>query len=531
MKTPPQTEARNERGARSNRKDRRIRRLRKIRKLRKLRIARIRGLSRIGGRSRLSARLAPLGEFIEECDERNGAGKFGEDAVRGIGISKEVIETKADMVGVSIKPYKLFKPGEFCFVTVTSRNGGKISLACNEESETFIVSSSYIVFRILSPDLLPAYLSILFHRPEFDRYARFHSWGSARETFSFADMCRVRIPVPPMEEQKKAVAAWRGLREMKAQNEALAREAEAAALAALGCGFSGGSPAFAGYPGSAADAAYPGTSGKGRASARSGTSGTSGISGSSGIAGTSGISGGSARFAPLGEFIEQRTERNSDLRFSASLIEGVNNSGEFCQTKADTAGIDMKPYKAVRQGDFAYNPSRINLGSLAYRTASEICIVSHLYVVFHVKDSKKDKLLPGYLETFFRRKEFGRLVEYENYGSQRPEFGFRQICRVRIPVPPMEEQRRIAALHECAREARKIAAEAEALSRALCPALAKAGKSGGSGNSGSPAFAGYLGSAADAAYPGTSGKGRTSARSGTSESSGTSGTSGKELAR
>jgi type I restriction enzyme S subunit len=163
-----------------------------------------------------------LGEFIEECTERNEDGQYGVDSVRGISITKSVIETKADMTGVSLKPYKLFKPNEFCFVTVTSRNGGKISLACNECNETFIVSSSYEVFRITSKLLDPEYLSLIIRRSEFDRYARFHSWGSARETFSFEDMCRVEIPVPGIEEQRKVVEVWQRLRKMKEDNEKLA---------------------------------------------------------------------------------------------------------------------------------------------------------------------------------------------------------------------------------------------------------------------------------------------------------------------
>ena len=151
-----------------------------------------------------------IGEFIEQCDERNSDGTYDVNAVRGISIDKKVIPTKANMDGVSLTPYKLFKPKEFCFVTITSRNGGKISLACNEDQETHIVSSSYEVFRIKDHGQLdPGYLSMLFRRAEFDRYARFNSWGSAREAFSFADMHRVKIPLPPIEVQRAIVEVFR----------------------------------------------------------------------------------------------------------------------------------------------------------------------------------------------------------------------------------------------------------------------------------------------------------------------------------
>lgn len=170
------------------------------------------------------------------------------------------------------------------------------------------------------------------------------------------------------------------------------------------------------------------------------------------------------RWVRLGDYIEPRIERNSDLRHGPELIEGVDSSGTFCKTKADTTGIDMKPYKVVRKGDFAYNPSRINLGSLALRESYKFCIVSHLYVVFHVRQECEGALLPEYLLVFFRRKEFYRLVEYLNYGSQRPEFGYRQMSDILIPLPDIDEQRRFVAAW---RGLRNIKEQNEALAEPL----------------------------------------------------------------
>ena len=111
------------------------------------------------------------------------------------------------MTGVSLLPYKLFEPSSFCFVPITSRNGDKITLAINNYDKTFIVSSSYCIFKVKDIDHLdPMYLYLFFCRPEFDRYSRFNSWGSAREAFSFDEMCRVRIPLPPTDVQKSIVA-------------------------------------------------------------------------------------------------------------------------------------------------------------------------------------------------------------------------------------------------------------------------------------------------------------------------------------
>ena len=110
---------------------------------------------------------------------------YSVDDVRGISIEKRIIDTKANMDGVSVTNYKLYRTNYFCYVPVTSRNGNKITLALNTYDATYIVSSAYEVFRVKDEvELLPLYLFLFFLRPEFDRYARYNSWGSAREVFS-----------------------------------------------------------------------------------------------------------------------------------------------------------------------------------------------------------------------------------------------------------------------------------------------------------------------------------------------------------
>lgn len=147
-----------------------------------------------------------IGEFIEQCDERNSNSIYTLDDLRGISIQKKFIDSKADMMNVSLTPYVLVKPEYFAFVPVTSRNGEKITLAYNDTDKTYIVSSAYIVFRAKDKNKLdPEYLFMYFNRPEFDRYARFNSWGSAREVFTMDDMNDVAIPIPDMSVQKEIV--------------------------------------------------------------------------------------------------------------------------------------------------------------------------------------------------------------------------------------------------------------------------------------------------------------------------------------
>ncbi|WP_417123893.1 restriction endonuclease subunit S [Phocaeicola sp.] len=157
-----------------------------------------------------------LGEYIEPSDERNIDNKYTLEDVRGISILKKLIPTKADMMDVSLFLYKILKPLEFSYVTVTSRNGGKISLAINDSDQTHLVSSSYEVFKSKNTEeLLPKYLYLSLSREEFDRFSRFNSWGSARETFDWSELCRVRIPLPPPEIQQAIVNLYNCAEEAK----------------------------------------------------------------------------------------------------------------------------------------------------------------------------------------------------------------------------------------------------------------------------------------------------------------------------
>lgn len=114
----------------------------------------------------------------------------------------------------------------------------------------------------------------------------------------------------------------------------------------------------------------------------------------------------------LGELIERSTVNNKDLRYGADLIVGVNNDGVFTKPKGNTIEVDLKPYKLVNNGAFVYNPTRIDLGSLAYRTEG-FCIVSHLYIIFYLNEKGKKLINPYYLYIYFHRDEFRREVSFE----------------------------------------------------------------------------------------------------------------------
>lgn len=161
-----------------------------------------------------------IGQYIHQSDERNSM-ELGVEQVRGLAVSKAMIETKANMDGVSLSRYKIVPSNYIAYVPDTSRRGDKISLGFNNTDKTFLVSSISTVFGTNMNKLLPEYLMLFFTRSEFDRYVRFHSWGSARETFNWDDMCEVKIPIPDINVQRSIVNIYNAYIDRRDINERL----------------------------------------------------------------------------------------------------------------------------------------------------------------------------------------------------------------------------------------------------------------------------------------------------------------------
>lgn len=151
-----------------------------------------------------------LGDYIRQVDVRNR--DLAVTNLKGLSIEKVFIESIANTIGTDLRGYKIVKPRQFAYVPVTSRNGEKITVALYDGENDCIISQAYTAFEIIDEaELLPEYLMMWFRRPEFDRYARFHSHGSARETFDWDEMCNVELPVPPIEEQREIVARHKAI--------------------------------------------------------------------------------------------------------------------------------------------------------------------------------------------------------------------------------------------------------------------------------------------------------------------------------
>ena len=148
-----------------------------------------------------------LGPYIRPVDVRNKQLKV--DLLLGVSIQKILMPSIANTVGSDMSKYKIIRKMQFAYGPVTSRNGDKISVALLEDHEAAIISQAYIVFEVIDKDELdPEYLMMWFRRPEFDRYARYKSHGSARETFDWEEMLETELPIPSLEKQRAIVKEY-----------------------------------------------------------------------------------------------------------------------------------------------------------------------------------------------------------------------------------------------------------------------------------------------------------------------------------
>lgn len=169
-----------------------------------------------------------LGDYIREVDVRNR--DLSVTQLLGVSITKEFMPSIANTIGTDMSTYKIVKAGQFAYGPVTSRNGDKISIALLSMVNPVIISQAYTVFEVKNTDaLLPAYLMMWFRRPEFDRYARFHSHGSAREIFDWTELCDVQLPVPSIERQRAMVAEYETLSRRIDLNRSMIAQLEATA--------------------------------------------------------------------------------------------------------------------------------------------------------------------------------------------------------------------------------------------------------------------------------------------------------------
>ena len=357
-----------------------------------------------------------LGALIELCDVRNYDGIYTLDDIRGISTGKEFIETKANMDGVSLSSYKVVDCQEFAYVADTSRRGDKIAIAFNTGEKPVLISSIYTVFRVSDKDrLLSDYLFMYFNRPEFDRYSRFNSWGSARETFDWDAMCDIDIELPDISTQRKYVAIYkamvanqqsyeRGLEDLKLTFDALIDDIKHKAL-----------------------------------------------------------------YMPIGEVLREVDNRNENGKIKG--VHGINITKQFMPSVADVNGVDLKKYKLVKKGQFAFSgmqTGRDECIRIALNKNDQAVIISPAYSVFECKNKT---VLEEYIMMWFSRKESDRRGWFMSDSSIRSNLDLDRFYETKLPVPDEKKQQAIVDIFNVYTDRRNINEQLKEKIKMICPIL------------------------------------------------------------
>ena len=171
-----------------------------------------------------------LGDYIREVNVRNRELKVTN--LLGLSVSKEFMPSIANTIGTDMSTYKVVERNQLVYIADTSRRGDKIAIGLLDKYDDAIVSQAYTVFEVIDHEqLLPEYLMMWFRRPEFDRYARFHSHGSAREIFDWDELCDVMLPVPSITRQREIVSEYETLTNRIRLNNQMIQHLEATAQA------------------------------------------------------------------------------------------------------------------------------------------------------------------------------------------------------------------------------------------------------------------------------------------------------------
>jgi len=357
-------------------------------------------------------KLIRIGDLITISNEKNI--KDLELPFYGINRNKEFMPTVANVNNVNRKGYKIVKKGRFVFSGMQTGRDKCIRIGLYDLDFDAIISPAYTTFEVTSKEIIPEFLFMYFKSSEKDRYGAFLSDGSIRSNLDWDVFCNMKIPVPSIEIQNKYVSIYKSMQgnlkvyQSKLDDLKLVCDAYIEELRKK------------------------------------------------------------EKPEEIGEYITPTNYRNADL--SIKFVQGVENTHKFISTRAKMNGIDLKNYKIVENDDFAYNPARINIGSIALRKG-EKCVISPMYETFRVKD--KNKLLPEYLMLWLSRDEFKHYTYFYSFGSVRDTFDMSLMKEVKIPIPNITIQRDIAKIYSEYINRIQIINEIKKVYEKICPILVK----------------------------------------------------------
>jgi type I restriction enzyme S subunit len=357
-----------------------------------------------------------LGDYIQLVDKRNK--DLAVTNLLGINITKNFMPSVANVSGTDLSKYKVIQKGQFAYSAMQVGRDETIRLALYTADEPAIISPAYLVIESKDEnELIPEYMMMWFQRPESDRYGWFISDSSVRASLDWERFCEIEIPIPDIETQRKYVALYKGLLTNQKVYENSLDDLQLICDTYIENLIKTEEPKL------------------------------------------------------LGDYIERTDERNVDSRYDS--VKGMSVL-KFFRTPSKKVNMkNLGNYRVVRYNDFGYVQTTNNEKVLIVCLSKfeEPIIISSIHTTFKVKDEKK--LIPEYLQMFFKRKEIDRYARFHSWGSARETFNWDDMCNIKLPIPDIKIQEAIVTIYHTLETRKKINEQLKNSIKPLCPVLMK----------------------------------------------------------
>lgn len=356
-----------------------------------------------------------FGDLIELYITQNSDGKYGADKAVGINIDKEIRVMRGDSSRKELEKFYIVPPGAFVY---NPRGSRKLGLGYNDTNITYITTFNNMIFKIkdcAKNIVLPRYLFMYLARKEWDRKAEFLSWGSSTEVFSWDIFCETSIMLPPLPVQQKYVDVYNSILANQRNYERGLEDLKKAVFAEID------------------------------------------------------IIKHSARKVTVGDLLEEIDSRNADG--SITNIQGINIEKQFMSSVADTASVNIRNYKVLREGQFAYSSMQTGRDKcirIALYDKDTPALISPAYSVLRVKEPSA---VAEYIMLWFTRPETDRYGWFASDASVRANLDLDRFYEIQIPMPDTAKQQAIANIYIAYMLRREINEQLKSQIRDICPIL------------------------------------------------------------
>ena len=358
-----------------------------------------------------------IGECIEVYNEACGIPDLTVFDVSGVNRDKEFFEP-SKQVGEDTSKYKIVPPDYFACNLMHVGRDVLLPIAMNHSSKNKYVSPAYTVFKIKgTAPILKEYFFMMLKSDERDRYFWFHTDSSVRDGMSWDDFCELEFSLPTIPIQQKYVDIYNAMLANQRSYERGLEDLKQAVFAEID------------------------------------------------------IIKHSAPRIPVGKLLEEIDVRNTDG--TVTNVQGINIEKQFMPSVADTASVNLRNYKVVRNGQFAYSSMQTGRDEcirIALYDKDDPILISPAYSVLQVKDSAA---VAEYIMLWFTRPETDRYGWFASDASVRANLDLDRFYEIQIPLPDTAKQQAIANIYIAYMLRREINEQLKAQIKDICPILIK----------------------------------------------------------